>query len=136
MNAKIIEESLHSPKMEDLYESKDLLLFRTTKTIGNQITLDFKLSNPTSLPFKDLQITLRTPVYISFIKKNSYPRYLFINELKSGNAFKFKYMLKRNRIVERKFSDPSADQITLTIYYRDPFNITRKITKKIDLLIP
>ena len=136
LNAKIIEESLHSPKMEDLYESKDLLLFRTTKTIGNQITLDFKLSNPTSLPFKDLQITLRTPVYISFIKKNSYPRYLFVNELKSGNAFKFKYLLKRNRVVERKFSDPSADQITLTIYYRDPFNITRKITKKIDLLIP
>lgn len=136
LNAKVIEESLHSLKMEDLYESKDLLLFRTTKTIGNQITLDFKLSNPTSLSFKDLQITLRTPVYITLIKKESFPRFLFVNELKSGNAFKFKYLLKRNRIIEKNISDPTAHQISLNIYYRDPFNVTRKITKKIDLLIP
>jgi HEAT repeat protein/polyhydroxyalkanoate synthesis regulator phasin len=136
LNAKVIEDSLHSPKMEDLYESKDLLLFRTTKTIGNLITLDFKLSNPTSLSFRDLQITLKTPLYISFVKKESFPRFLFVNELKSGNAFKFKYLLKRNRIDERKISDPSSDQITLNIFYRDPFNITRKITKKIDLLLP
>jgi len=136
LNAKVIEDNLHSPKMEDLYESKDLLLFRTTKTIGNLITLDFKLSNPTSLPFRDLQVTLKTPVYMTLVKKDSFPRYLFVNELKSGSAFKFRYLLKRNRNLERKTSDPSSDQITLNIFYRDPFNITRKITKKIDLLLP
>ncbi|MHA1192913.1 MAG: hypothetical protein ACTSP9_11545 [Promethearchaeota archaeon] len=74
LSGKIINDTLHSPKLEDLYESKDLLLFKTVKTIGNKILLDFKLSNPTNLTFKDLQIILRIPVYLIFEKNESFPR--------------------------------------------------------------
>jgi hypothetical protein len=136
LNGKIINDTLHSPTIEDLYESKDLLLFKSIKTIGNKITLDFKLSNPTNIVFKDLQIILRIPVYLNFVKQESFPKFLFVNELKSGNAFKFNYVLILNRIVEKNISDPSADEITLTLLYRDHFNVTRKITKKINLLLP
>ncbi len=135
LSGKIINDTLHSPKLEDLYESKDLLLFKTIKTIGNKILLDFKLSNPTNLTFKDLQIILRIPVYLIFEKNESFPRNLYVNELKPGSALKFNYVVKLNRIIEKKLSDPSADEITLNLFYRDPFNITRKISKKIDLLL-
>jgi len=135
LSGKIINDTLHSPKLEDLYESKDLLLFKTVKTIGNKILLDFKLSNPTNLTFKDLQIILRIPVYLIFEKNESFPRNLYVNELKPGSALKFNYVVKVNHMVEKKLSDPSADEITLNLFYRDPFNVTRKITKKIDLLL-
>ncbi len=135
LSGKIINDTLHSPKLEDLYESKDLLLFKTVKTIGNKILLDFKLSNPTNLTFKDLQIILRIPVYLIFEKNESFPRNLYVNELKPGSALKFNYVVKMNRMIEKKLSDPSADEITLNLFYRDPFNVTRKISKKIDLLL-
>ncbi|MHA1496837.1 MAG: hypothetical protein ACTSRT_04585 [Promethearchaeota archaeon] len=135
LSGKIINDTLHSPKLEDLYESKDLLLFKTVKTIGNKILLDFKLSNPTNLTFKDLQIILRIPVYLIFEKNESFPRNLYVNELKPGSALKFNYVVKVNHMVEKKLSDPSADEITLNLFYRDPFNVTRKITKKINLLL-
>ena len=135
LSGKIINDTLHSPKLEDLYESKDLLLFKTVKTIGNKILLDFKLSNPTNLTFKDLQIILRIPVYLIFEKNESFPRNLYVNELKPGSALKFNYVVKMNRMIEKKLSDPSVDEITLNLFYRDPFNVTRKITKNIDLLL-
>ncbi|MCJ7648844.1 MAG: hypothetical protein MUP85_09550, partial [Candidatus Lokiarchaeota archaeon] len=135
LSGKIINDTLHSPKLEDLYESKDLLLFKTVKTIGNKILLDFKLSNPTNLTFKDLQIILRIPAYLIFEKNESFPRNLYVNELKTGSALKFNYVVKMNRMVEKRISDPGADEITLNLFYRDPFNVTRKISKKIDLLL-
>ena len=135
LSGKIINDTLHSPKLEDLYESKDLLLFKTVKTIGNKILLDFKLSNPTNLTFKDLQIILRIPSYLIFEKNESFPRNLYVNELKTGSALKFNYVVKMNRMVEKRLSDPGADEITLNLFYRDPFNVTRKISKKIDLLL-
>jgi len=135
LSGKIINDTLYSPKLEDLNESKDLLLFKIVKTIGNKIHLDFKLSNPTTLTFKDLQIILRIPVYLIFEKSESFPRNLYVNELKPGSALKFSYVVKMNRLVEKRLSDPGADEITLNLFYRDPFNVTRKISKKIDLLL-
>lgn len=135
LSGKIINDTLHSPKLEDLYESKDLLLFKTVKTIGNKILLDFKLSNPTNLTFKDLQIILRIPAYLIIEKNESFPRNLYVNELKPGSALKFNYVIKMNRMVEKRLSDSGADEITLNLFYRDPFNVTRKISKKIDLLL-
>jgi len=135
LSGKIINDTLYSPKLEDLYESKDLLLFKKVKTIGNKIHLEFKLSNPTTLTFKDLQIILRIPVYLIFEKSESFPRNLYVNELKPGSALKFNYIVKMNRMVEKRLSDPGADEITLNLFYRDPFNVTRKISKKIDLLL-
>jgi len=58
-----------------------------------------------------------------------------VNELKPGSALKFNYVVKMNRMIEKKLSDPGADEITLNLFYRDPFNVTRKISKKIDLLL-
>ena len=135
LSGKIKDDMLNSPKLEDLFESKDLLLFKTIKTIGNKILLDFKLSNPTTLTFKDLQIILRIPVYLVFEKNESFPRNLYVNELKPASALKFNYVIKMNRIVEKRLSDPGADEITLNLFYIDPFNVTRKISKKIDLLL-
>ncbi|MHA1670104.1 MAG: hypothetical protein ACTSV5_05940 [Promethearchaeota archaeon] len=135
LSGKIINDTFHSPKLEDLYESKDLLLFKSVKTIGNKILLDFKLSNPTNLTFKDLQIILRIPTYLIFEKNESFPKNLYVNELKPGSALKFNYVAKMNRVVEKRLSEPGADEITLNLFYRDLFNITRKISKKIDLLL-
>jgi hypothetical protein len=136
LSGKIINNTLYSPKLEELNESKDLLLFKKVKTIGNKIHLDFKLSNPTILTFKDLQIILHIPVYLIFEKSESFPKNLYVNELKPGSALKFIYVVKMNRLVEKRLSDPGADEITLNLFYRDPFNVTRKISKKIDLLLP
>ena len=137
LNAKVVKDSLYSPKIEDDFiETKDLLFFKNIKIIGNKIDLNFKLNNPTNFSFKDLQISLKIPPYLTFLKKDSFPKYLYLEEIKPGNVFKFNYVLKINKNIEKNISDPSADEIQLNLYYKDPFDINRKTTKKIDLLLP
>ena len=136
LNARIIKDSLYSPRIEDIIEPKDILFFKSIKTIGNKIYFNFKLNNPTNLLFSELQISLKTPVYLTFLRKESFPKYLYINELKPGNVFKFNYVLRIERNIEKNLTDPTVDEVNLNIYYKDPFDITRRITKKIDLLLP
>jgi len=137
LNAKVVKDGLYSPKIEDDFiETKDLLFFKNIKIIGNKIDLNFKLNNPTNFSFKDLQISLKIPSYLTFLKKESFPKYLYLEEIKPGNVFKFNYVLKINKNIEKNISDPSADEIKLNLYYKDPFDITRKTTKKIDILLP
>ena len=136
LNARIIKDDLYSPKIEDLIEPRDILLFKNLKTIGNKLYFNFKLNNPTNLLFSDLQISLKTPDYLTFLRSESFPKYLYLNELKPGNVFKFNYVLKLKHDIKKNLSDPSVDEVNLDIYYKDPFDITRKITKKISLLLP
>lgn len=138
LNAKIIKDNLYSPKMEDIIESKDLLFFKNIKTIGNKIFFNFKLNNPTNLHFRDVQISLKTPDYLEFLKKESFPKYLHIRELKPGNVFKFNYVFKinRNAIGKKNLADPTVDEVNLNLLYKDPFDINRKNNKRIDLLLP
>lgn len=136
LNARIIKDILYSPKIEDIFEPRDILLFKNLKTIGNKLYFNFKLNNPTNLLFSDLQISLKTPGYLTFLRSESFPKYLYLNELKPGNVFKFNYVLKLKHNIEKNLTDPSVDEVNLNIYYKDPFDITRKITKKINLLLP
>lgn len=136
LNARIIKDELYSPKIEDIVEPRDILFFKNIKTIGNKLYFNFKLNNPTHLLFSDLQISLKIPEYISFIRSESFPKYLYLKELKPGNVFKFNYVLKLKHNIEKNLSDPSVDEVNLNIFYKDPFDITRKITKKINLLLP
>ena len=136
LNARIIKDDLYSPNIEDIVEPRDILLFKNLKTIGNKLYFNFKLNNPTNLLFSDLQISLKNPDYLTFLRGESFPKYLYINELKPGNVFKFNYVLKIKHNIEKNLTDPSVDEINLNIYYKDPFDITRKLTKKISLLLP
>ena len=136
LNARIIKDSLYSPKIEDIVEPRDLLFFKNIKTIGNKLFFNFKLNNPTNLLFSDLQISLKTPDYLTFLRNESFPKYLYLNELKPGNVFKFNYVLKLKHDIKKNLADPSVDEVNLNIFYKDPFDITRKITKKINLLLP
>ena len=136
LNARIIKDELYSPKREDFVEPRDILFFKNIKTLGNNLYFNFKLNNPTNLLFSDLQISLKTPEYLSFIRNESFPKYLYLKELKPGNVFKFNYVLKLKHNIEKNLTDPSVDEVNLNIYYKDPFDITRKISKKIDLLLP
>ena len=105
LNAKIIDDYLYSPEQEEVLEAKDLLFFKNIKSIGNKIYFNFKLNNPTNLIFKDLQISLKAPPYLQYLKKESFPMLLFLDELKSGNVFKFNYVFKIIRESERKITD-------------------------------
>ncbi len=136
LNAKIINDSLYSQKMEFNLLDKNLLFFKNIKTVGNQIYLNFKLNNPTNYVFKDIQISLKVPTYLKFLKKESFPKFLNIPELKQGNIFKFNYILKMDKIIKKDLSDPSADEIKLKMYYKDPFNFNKKTIKKINILLP
>ena len=136
LNARIIKDDLYSPKIEDMVEPREILLFKNLKTIGNKLYFNFKLNNPTNLLFTDLQISLKIPDYLTFLRGESFPKYLYLNELKPGNVFKFNYVVKLKHNIEKNLADPSVDEVDLTIYYKDPFDITRKVTKKINLLLP
>ena len=139
LDVKIINDKLYFQQLEsDLVDSKEIMFFKNIKTIGNEIYLNFKLTNPSNFDFKDLQISLKIPSYLNFQKKESFPKFLQINELKPGNIFKFNYVLKvdKRKELKKNLFDPSADEIKLDLYYRDQFNISRKSTKHIDLFIP
>ena len=83
-------------------------------------------------------ISLKVPSYIEFQKKESFPKFLHLNELKPGKVFKFKYILTVDKQKEQKKNlfDPTADEIKLNLYYKDAFDIIRKTSKNIDLLLP
>jgi hypothetical protein len=136
LSARIIKDELYSPNREDIIEPRDILFFKNIKTIGNKLYFNFKLNNPTNLLFSDLQISLKIPEYLTFIREESFPKYLFLKDLKPGNVFKFNYVLKLKHNIEKNLSDPTVDEVKLNIYYKDPFDMTRKITKKISLLLP
>jgi len=139
LNAKIVNNYLYSQKIEpNVVDDKDLLVFKNVRTIGNEVSLHFKLNNHSNLDFKDLQISLKVPTYLRFLKKESFPKYFHLNELKSGNVFKFNYILKIDKNINRNLSDPSpsADEISLRLHYKDAFQIPRKTTKRINLLLP
>ncbi|MFX1363559.1 MAG: hypothetical protein ACFFCE_11115 [Promethearchaeota archaeon] len=138
LNVKIINERLYYQQIEsDIPDSKEILFFKNIKTIGNEIYLNFKLSNPSNFDFKDLQISLKVPTYLNFQRKESFPKFLQINELKPGKNFKFNYVLKvdKRKELKKNLFDPSADEIKLDLYYKDQFEIPRKTTKHIDLFI-
>ena len=55
LNAKIINEKLYYQQIEsEIPDSKEILFFKNIKTIGNEIYLNFKLTNPSNFDFKDL----------------------------------------------------------------------------------
>ncbi len=138
LNAKIINEKLYFQQIEsEISDSREILFFKNIKTIGNEIYLNFKLTNPSNFDFKDLQISLKTPSYLNFQRNESFPKYLQINELKPGKIFKFNYVLKvdKQKELKKNLFDPSADEIKLDLNYKDQFDIPRKTTKHIDLFI-
>ena len=139
LNAKILNEKLYFQQIEsEIPASKEILFFKNIKTIGNEIYLNFKLTNPSNFDFKDLQISLKVPSYLIFQRKESFPKFLQINELKPGKIFKFNYVLKvdKQKELKKNLFDPTADEIKLDLFYRDQFDIARKTTKHIDLFIP
>ena len=138
LNAKVINEKLYFQQIEsEMPDSKEILFFKNIKTIGNEIYLNFKLTNPSNFDFKDLQISLKVPSYLDIQRKDSYPKFLQINELKPGKIFKFNYVLKvdKQKELKKNLFDPTADEIKLDLHYRDQFDIARKTTKHIDLFI-
>lgn len=137
LNAKIVNNYLYSQKIETFtHNNTNLLFFKNIKTISNKIYLNFKLNNPTNYDFKDIQIALKVPAYLKFIRKESFPKFLYLAEIKSGNAVKFNYVLKidKENLNNKNLSDPSVDEIKLNLYYKDTFDIPRKTTKKISVL--
>ncbi|MFX1464727.1 MAG: hypothetical protein ACFFBF_17050, partial [Promethearchaeota archaeon] len=139
LNAKILNDTLYYQQIEsEITDSKEILFFKNIKTIGNEIYLNFKLTNPSNFDFKDLQISLKIPSYLSFQRKDSFPKFLQINELKPGKNFLFNYVLKvdKQKELKKNLFDPTADEIKLELHYRDQFDIARKTTKHIDIFIP
>ncbi|MHA1150070.1 MAG: PCI domain-containing protein [Promethearchaeota archaeon] len=137
LKAKIVNDTLFSPKIEtEIPTHKELLFFKNIKTLRNKFYLNFKLSNPSNYKYRDLQISLQVPKYLKFERKESFPSFMNLSEIKPGKSFKFHYVLKIDKILKRNISNPSVDEIKLGLHYRDPFDINRRMTKKIDLIFP
>jgi hypothetical protein len=137
LDAKITEDSLHSKKIErDFLSLEDLNLYKNIKTLGNKLYLNFKLNNPSTFDFTNIQIRLKAPSYLKIVKKESFPEFITLDDLKGGNFFKFRYIFKIDKIIHKNLSDPRADEIKLSLFYKDPFNMKRKLTKNINLLLP
>ncbi|MHA2130593.1 MAG: HEAT repeat domain-containing protein, partial [Promethearchaeota archaeon] len=114
LNAKILNDKIYFQQVEsDITESKEISLFKNLKTIGNEIYLNCKLTNPSNLDFKDLQISLKVPRYVNIQRKESFPKYIQLNGLSSGSAFKFNYVLKvdKQKELKKNLFDPTADEI-------------------------
>ncbi|MFX1488464.1 MAG: hypothetical protein ACFFBI_04910 [Promethearchaeota archaeon] len=137
LSARIMNDRLYFKGMKpDFTDSREPLFFKNIKTIGSEIYLNFKLTNPSNLDFKDFQISLKVPTYVNIKRNESYPKFLQLNELKPGRAFKFNYVLKvdKQKELKKNLFDPKADEIKLELLYKDQFENSRKTTKHIDLL--
>ncbi len=139
LNAKIINDKLYYQELEsEIIDSKEVSFFKNIKTIGNDIYLNCKLTNPSNFDFRDFQISLKVPTYVNLQRKESFPKYLQLNELKPGTSFKFNYVLKVDKQEELKKNlfDPTADEIKLELFYRDQYDNMRKTTKHIEIFLP
>ncbi|MHA2035104.1 MAG: hypothetical protein ACW98X_01640 [Promethearchaeota archaeon] len=139
LNAKIMNDKLHYQELEsDIIDSKQVSFFKNIKTIGNDIYLNCKLTNPSNFDFKDFQISLKVPTYVNLQRKESFPKYLQLNELKPGGAFKFNYVLKvdKQKELKKNLFDPTADEIKLELFYKDQYDNMRKTTKHIEIFLP
>ncbi|MBY8984820.1 MAG: hypothetical protein KGD65_07130 [Candidatus Lokiarchaeota archaeon] len=139
LNAKIINDKLYYQELEsNITDSKEVSFFKNIKTIGNDIYLNCKLTNPSNFDFFDFQISLKVPSYVNLQRKESFPKYLQLNELKPGKAFKFNYVLKvdKQKELKKNLFDPTADEIKLELFYRDQYDNMRKTTKHIEIFLP
>ncbi|MHA1885081.1 MAG: hypothetical protein ACW96S_08520, partial [Promethearchaeota archaeon] len=139
LNAKIMNDKLHFEEIKpDITDSKEILFFKNIKTIGSEIYLNFKLTNPSNFNFMDFRISLKVPSYVIIQRKESFPKFLQLNELKSGKAFKFNYVLKvdKEKELKKNLFDPKADEIRLELTYKDQFDNTRKTTKHLEIFLP
>ncbi|MFX1456239.1 MAG: hypothetical protein ACFFDB_12765 [Promethearchaeota archaeon] len=139
LDAKIINDKLYYQELEsEITDSKEVFFFKNIKTIGNDIYLNCKLTNPSNFNFRDFQISLRVPSYVNIQKKEGFPKYLQLNELKPGSAFKFNYVLKvdKQKELKKNLFDPTADEIKLELFYRDQYDNMRKTTKHIEIFLP
>ncbi|MHA2120570.1 MAG: HEAT repeat domain-containing protein [Promethearchaeota archaeon] len=139
LNAKIMNDKLQFEEIKpDITDAKEILFFKNIKTIGSEIYLNFKLTNPSNFNFMDFQISLKVPRYVIIQRKESYPKFLQLNELKPGKAFKFNYVLKvdKEKELKKNLFDPKADEIRLELTYKDQFDNTRKTTKHLEIFLP
>jgi len=139
LNAKIINDKLYYQELEsNITDSKEVSFFKNIKTIGNDIYLNCKLTNPSNFEFRDFQISLKVPTYVNLQRKESFPKYLQLNELKPGSAFKFNYVLKvdKQKELKKNLFDPTTDEIRLELFYRDQYDNMRKTTKYIEIFLP
>ncbi|TXT57187.1 MAG: hypothetical protein BAJALOKI2v1_520014 [Promethearchaeota archaeon] len=139
LNAKTVDNLLYSQKIDtEIPDFSEINIFKTIKTISNKIYLHFRLNNPSNYIFKDLEISLKIPEYLKFLKYESFPRFIHLDELKVGHNFKFTYVLKIDKTKEMKKNlvDPSSDEIKLKLHYKDPFNKSKKVIQRLDLLLP
>ncbi len=137
INVRIIKDKVFTERVDDYALTlKEPLVFKNIKTEGNSIFLKFKISNPTHLDLKQFHISLKIPNYLHISKKSMYPKVINFDTLKSGENFKFDYKLKLEREVKRNLADPTADEIRLDIFYKNAFEMSKKIVKKLNLLLP
>ena len=136
LDAKIIDDSIYSAKMQsEIADIKEINVFKNIKSMTNQLEINLRLNNPSNYDFKDLQITLRIPEYMEILKDNSFPRYFQVSELKTGNNFRFKYLLHIDKDIKKHLASNTHDEIGLIIHYKGPFDLHKRLTKKIDLLL-
>ncbi|MBD3193986.1 MAG: hypothetical protein GF317_02955 [Candidatus Lokiarchaeota archaeon] len=136
LQAKVVNGSIYSSTYEsEIPNFKEINLFKNIKTLGNKIILNLRINNPSNYDFRDLQIILRTPSYVNIEKEDSFPKFIHVDKLKSGSNFKFKFILKIDREIKQGFSEGNPDEINLTIHYKGPFDVSKRLSKKIDLLL-
>ncbi|MHA1688326.1 MAG: hypothetical protein ACTSUN_03150, partial [Promethearchaeota archaeon] len=137
LNAKIIKNSLYSQELNsDFLESKPIMLQKQLKKMGDEIQGYFKLINPSSLIYQDIQLMLQIPSILKLKKEISYPKIFYLNELKQGKSFEFNYVFLMDKESKNTLISTDFQEIILNIYYKDPFNISHEKSEKISLLIP
>ena len=136
LDAKIINNSIYSPRLEmELPSFSEIKLFNNIRTIGNEMEINLRVNNPSHYDFRDLQITLKIPPYLKISKKGSFPNFSHIEKLKANSNFKFKYLLKFDKEIRQNFTEKAQDEINLIIFYKGPYDISKKLSKKINLLL-
>jgi len=137
LNAKIIKNSLYSQEINnDFLESKPITLQKQLKKVGDEIQGYFKLMNPSSLVYQDIQVMLQIPSILKLKKEISYPKIFYLNDLKQGKSFEFNYVFLMDKESKKTLSTMDSQEIILNIYYKDPFNISHEKSEKISILIP
>ncbi|MHA1256982.1 MAG: hypothetical protein ACTSPS_15440, partial [Promethearchaeota archaeon] len=112
LKAIIKNNSIYSQKIKtEIPFSQNLLFFKNIKTVANKIYLNFKLNNPSNRDIKDLFISLKSPNYLKFLKNESFPKRLYLNQIDSGKSFKFNYLFKIDKMINKNLSAPSVDEI-------------------------
>lgn len=135
LDAKIIDNKVISPLIgTDFAEYNELHVFKNIRTMGTHLEMNLRLNNSSHYDFKEITFTMKYPSYIRLLSE-SHPRFFQIERIGAGENVSLNYKFQINKELKNNLETIEPSKIDLEISYKNEHDISKRLSKKIDLIL-